>query len=197
MRVAVPTEVMNHEYRVAITPAGVHELVARGHEIIVQAGAGLGSAITDEEYRAAGVRIAYVRVGFSSDYRECPPASPIFSGARANGIFQLGTKGTEVHPALAPQPQDFDIVKHRVSPFYATSLEAILRANGVERIVMCGVSTNGVVHSGAREAHDRDYEVVILEDCCAGVTPDEHMHAVACLGRYGSIVQSTDFDWTA
>lgn len=58
MRVAVPTEVMNHEYRVAITPAGVHELVARGHEIIVQAGAGLGSAISDDEYRAAGARIA-------------------------------------------------------------------------------------------------------------------------------------------
>ena len=57
MRVAVPTEVMNHEYRVAITPAGVRELVALGHEIIVQAGAGLGSAITDEEYRAAGARI--------------------------------------------------------------------------------------------------------------------------------------------
>lgn len=147
--------------------------------------------------RAAGALVGYVRVGFSADYRECPPASPIFSGARANGIFKLGTPGTEVHPALAPQPQDFDVVKHRVSPFYATSLEAILRANGVERIVMCGVSTNGVVHSGAREAHDRDYEVVILEDCCAGVTPDEHMHAIACLGRYGSIVQSTDFDWTA
>ena len=147
--------------------------------------------------RAAGALVGYVRVGFSADYRECPPASPIFSGARANGIFKLGTPGTEVHPALAPQPQDFDVVKHRVSPFYATSLDAILRANGVERIVMCGVSTNGVVHSGAREAHDRDYEVVILEDCCAGVTPDEHMHAIACLGRYGSIVQSTDFDWTA
>ncbi|MGE3691033.1 MAG: cysteine hydrolase family protein [Novosphingobium sp.] len=147
--------------------------------------------------RKAGARVGYVRVGFSPDYRECPPASPIFSGARANGIFQLGTKGTEVHPAVAPQEGDFDVVKHRVSPFYATSLEAILRANGIERIVMCGVSTNGVVHSGAREAHDRDYEVVILEDCCAGVTPDEHEHAVACLGRYARIVDSTDFDWSA
>lgn len=147
--------------------------------------------------RAAGALVGYVRVGFSADYRECPPASPIFSGARANGIFQLGTWGTEVHPSIAPQPQDFDIVKHRVSPFYATSLEAILRANGIERIVMCGVSTNGVVHSGAREAHDRDYEVVILEDCCAGVTPDEHMHAIACLGRYARIVPSTQFDWSA
>ncbi len=147
--------------------------------------------------RAAGAKIGYVRVGFSSDYRECPPDSPIFSGARANGIFQLGTKGTEVHPMLAPQPGDFDIVKHRVSPFYGTSLEPILRANGIERLVLCGVSTNGVVHSGAREAHDRDYEVVILEDCCAGVTPDEHMHAVACLGRYATIVNSTVFDFAA
>lgn len=145
--------------------------------------------------RAAGAKVGYVRVGFSADYREAPLNSPVFSGARKNNIFQLGTRGTEVHPALAPQPQDFDIVKHRVSPFYGTALEPILRANGIERIVMCGVSTNGVVHSGAREAHDRDYEVVILEDCCAGVTPDEHMHAIACLGRYGSIVRSTEFDW--
>jgi nicotinamidase-related amidase len=146
--------------------------------------------------RAAGAKVGYVRVGFSPDYREAPAASPIFSGARKNGIFQLGTWGTEVQPALAPQPQDFDIVKHRVSPFYGTSLEPILRANGIERIVMCGVSTNGVVHSGAREAHDRDYEVVILEDCCAGVTADEHVHAIACLGRYAAIVASNAFDWS-
>jgi len=147
--------------------------------------------------RAAGVAIGYVRVGFSPDYREAPPASPIFSGARNNGIFKLGTKGTEVHPALAPAEGDFDIVKHRVSPFYATSLEAILRAHAIERIVICGVSTNGVVHSGAREAHDRDCEVVILEDCCAGVTADEHMHAIACLGRYATITTTQDFDFTA
>ncbi len=145
--------------------------------------------------RKAGTKIGYVRVGFSSDYREAPPASPIFSGARNNGIFQLGTKGTEVHPALAPQPGDFDIVKHRVSPFYGTALEPILRAHAIERLVLCGVSTNGVVHSGARDAHDRDYEVVILEDCCAGVTPDEHAHAIACLGRYATIVQSSAFDF--
>jgi nicotinamidase-related amidase len=147
--------------------------------------------------RKAGAKVGYVRVGFSPDYRECPPASPIFSGARKNGIFRLGTWGTEVHPAVAPQEGDFDVVKHRVSPFYATSLEAILRANAIQRMVLCGVSTNGVVHSGAREAHDRDYEVVILEDCCAGVTADEHMHALACLGRFATIVASTDFGWAA
>lgn len=144
--------------------------------------------------RAAGIAIGYVRVGFSPDYRECPPASPIFSGARTRKLFQLGTQGTEVHPSLAPQQGDFDIIKHRVSPFYGTSLEPILRANGIERIIMCGVSTNGVVHSGARDGHDRDYEIVIFEDCCAGVTADEHIHAIACMGRYGSIVKSLAFD---
>lgn len=147
--------------------------------------------------RAAGAQIGYVRVGFSPDYREAPESSPIFSGARKNNIFQLGSWGTEVHASIAPQQGDFDIVKHRVSPFYATSLEAILRANKVERIVMCGVSTNGVVHSGAREAHDRDYDIVIFEDCCAGVTAEEHMHAIACLNRYGQIIDSTAFNWNA
>ncbi|MGN6251568.1 MAG: alanine dehydrogenase [Marmoricola sp.] len=57
MKVGVPQEVKNHEYRVAITPIGVHELVAHGHEVAVQAGAGAGSSITDEEYVAAGARI--------------------------------------------------------------------------------------------------------------------------------------------
>ena len=57
MRVAVPSEVKNHEYRVAITPVGVSELVHHGHEVYVQSGAGLGSAISDEEYVAQGARI--------------------------------------------------------------------------------------------------------------------------------------------
>ena len=57
MKIGVPREVKNHEYRVAITPAGVHEFVRNGHEVVVEAGAGLGSSITDEEYAAAGATI--------------------------------------------------------------------------------------------------------------------------------------------
>ncbi|PRI09992.1 alanine dehydrogenase [Leucobacter massiliensis] len=57
MRVGIPTEIKNNENRVAITQAGVFELARRGHEVLVQAGAGLGSAITDEEYIAAGAKI--------------------------------------------------------------------------------------------------------------------------------------------
>ena len=58
MRVAVPSEVKNNEFRVAITPAGVHDLVAAGHDVTVQSGAGLGSSITDAEYTSAGAKIA-------------------------------------------------------------------------------------------------------------------------------------------
>lgn len=169
---------------------------ARAYGVQVKQGNVLANtAAAIDKARDAGVKVGYVRVGFSPDYRECPPSSPIFSGARKNNIFQLGTWGTEVHPDLAPREGDFDIVKHRVSPFYGTSLEPILRANGIERIIMCGVSTNGVVHSGAREAHDRDYEVVILKNCCAGVNAEEHAHALSCLARYATIIDSDEFDF--
>ncbi|WP_165990076.1 alanine dehydrogenase [Streptomyces sp. YIM 98790] len=57
MKVGIPREVKNNEFRVAITPAGVHELVKNGHQVVVERGAGLGSAITDEEYTAAGAGI--------------------------------------------------------------------------------------------------------------------------------------------
>ena len=57
MKVGVPKEVKNHEYRVALTPVGVHELTQHGHEVFVQTGAGLGSQIPDEEYVAAGAKM--------------------------------------------------------------------------------------------------------------------------------------------
>ena len=57
MRIGIPTEVKNSEARVALTPTGVHELVRRGHEVLVQAGAGNGSSISDADYREQGARI--------------------------------------------------------------------------------------------------------------------------------------------
>ncbi|MEU4620199.1 alanine dehydrogenase [Actinoplanes sp. NPDC023801] len=57
MKVGIPSEVKNNEFRVAITPAGVYELTRNGHDVVVQAGAGAGSSITDSDYRAAGAAI--------------------------------------------------------------------------------------------------------------------------------------------
>jgi nicotinamidase-related amidase len=142
--------------------------------------------------RAAGAKIAYVRVGFSPDYRECPPTSRIFQGAKKAGLFKLGEWGTEVHPALAPQPGDFDIVKHRVSPFYGTTLEPILRSNGIQRLYVCGVSTSGAVLSAAKDGHDRDYEVFVLEDCCAALTDGQHQGVIEQMQRMTTILTSQE-----
>src|SRR6202161_1370694 len=57
MKVGIPKEIKNHEYRVAITPAGVHELVRGGHQVVIQAGAGEGSSIPDEDFTTAGAKI--------------------------------------------------------------------------------------------------------------------------------------------
>ena len=57
MKIGVPRELKNHEYRVAMTPAGVLELTRRGHEVLVERGAGAGSAFPDEAYVTAGARI--------------------------------------------------------------------------------------------------------------------------------------------
>jgi alanine dehydrogenase len=57
MKIGIPREIKNHEYRVAISPAGVHELVGRGHDVIIEAGAGVGSSFADADFKAAGAQI--------------------------------------------------------------------------------------------------------------------------------------------
>src|SRR5260370_8341610 len=116
-----------------------------------------------DKARASGLRVGFVRVGFSPDYRECPANSPIFSGARKNGIFKLGEWGTQVHPDLGQQPTDFDIVKHRVSPFHGTNLEVILRTHDVRRIYCSGISTNAVVQAAVRQGPDPHHPMLLLE----------------------------------
>ncbi|MCP3728324.1 cysteine hydrolase [Paraburkholderia sp. CNPSo 3272] len=149
-----------------------------------------------QKARAAGALVGFVRVGFSSHYQECPRHSPIFSGAPAASLFKLGEWGTEIHPDLEVRKEDLQIVKHRVSPFYSTTLEAQLRAQGVTRIVCSGVSTQAVVQATVRDAHDRDYEVVVLEDCCAAHSAQEHANSIESIRRFCRVetADSVSFD---
>lgn len=142
--------------------------------------------------RAAGVKVGYVVVGFSPDYRECHESSPVFGPAKKNGLFKLGTWGSEVHPDIAPQEGDLRIVKHRVSPFYATTLEAQLSAQGITKIYCSGVSTQAVVQATVRDGHDRDYEMVVIEDCCAAPTADEHRNSIGSIARFCTVTTSEE-----
>ena len=115
----------------------------------------------------------------------------IFQGAKKAGMFKLGTWGTEVHPALAPQPGDFDIVKHRVSPFYATNLEPCC-ALTISSAYMCRAFRLAVPCSPAKDGHDRDYDVFVLEDCCAALSEEQHKAVIDQMQRMTTIVTSKD-----
>ena len=85
VKVGVPKEVKNHEYRVAITPIGVHELTSHGHEVYIQKDAGVGSSIEDDEYVAAGATIvAHGRGGLGHRRRHRHGAQG--QGARRRGV---------------------------------------------------------------------------------------------------------------
>jgi nicotinamidase-related amidase len=142
--------------------------------------------------RKAGIAIGFVRVGFSPDYRECPAASPIFGGAKAAGRFKLGTWATEIHPTLDVKPEDVQVIKHRISPFYSTTLMAQLSAMKIERIYCSGVATQAVVQATVRDGHDRDFDMVVLEDCCAAPTAQEHENSIGSISRFCKVVNSRD-----
>lgn len=147
--------------------------------------------------RDAGIAVGFVRVGFSPDYHECPKNSPVFSGAPKAGIYKLGSWGTEIHPSLAQQPGDVQVTKHRVSPFYSTTLMAQLRAAGIERIYCSGVSSQAVVQATVRDGHDRDFDMVLLEDCCCAHSEEEHRNSMGSVARFCRIASSADVDFTA
>ena len=80
------------------------------------------------------------------------------------------TSGTQIVDELTPQPNDYLVVKRRVSAFYGTSLEIFLRSAGIDTILIGGVATNMVVEGTCREARDRDFNCVVLSDCCSAPT---------------------------
>ncbi|MCO5786058.1 cysteine hydrolase [Pseudomonas sp. G11-1] len=156
----------------------------QGREVIQRTAKAIARA------RAKGIPVAYVRVAFSDDHREANPNSQVFGPIAKNGILKMNAWGGQVHEELAPQAGDWDIVKHRVSPFYQTKLELLLKREGIERIYCSGVSTQAVVQATVRDAHDRDFDVVVLEDCCAGPNEQEHANSLASIARFCSVATS-------
>ncbi len=130
----------------------------------------------------------FVKVGFSSSYKEQPKNSPIFGKAHTIGALQLGEWGTEFVDTLAVDKEDLVVIKPRVNPFHGTILDSALRANGIEQLAICGVSTTWAIQSIVRDAHDRDYKSLIIEDACAAASQEEHMLSITQLSRIATIV---------
>ena len=126
--------------------------------------------------RNAGVPILYVVVGFRPGYPELNHKNEAFAMVSKAGLFVVTTPGADVAPALAPREGDVVIVKHRVSAFAGTDLDMILRAKGIDTLVLAGIATSGVVLSTVRHAADADYKLVVVKDCCGDA--DDEVHRV-------------------
>jgi nicotinamidase-related amidase len=125
--------------------------------------------------RGAGMRVIYVVVGFRPGYPEISARNSTFTGLKSSGAF-ADAEQTEIHPAVAPQPDDIVVTKHRVSAFAGTDLDMVLRANDVETLILTGIATSGVVLSTLRHAADSDYRLLVAADCCSD--RDEEVHRV-------------------
>ncbi|HEY1555338.1 MAG TPA: isochorismatase family cysteine hydrolase [Kofleriaceae bacterium] len=124
--------------------------------------------------RAAKLRVIYVVVGFRAGYPEVSERNQSFRAIRQTGRFTAGDPGAPVHAALAPADGEVVVTKHRVSAFAGTDLDMVLRAAGVDTLVLAGIATSGVVLSTVRHAADADYRLVVVGDCCADRDPEVH-----------------------
>ncbi|MBA2394783.1 MAG: cysteine hydrolase [Ktedonobacteraceae bacterium] len=160
------TALMIMDFQKAIVPQGIEK-----HPNLLDKTAAVLAAA-----RAAGLPIIYIVVSFREGYPEVSPRNLSFSTIRASGRLLAGSPETEVHPQVGPHPGDIVLAKHRVSAFSTTPLETILRAQDITSLILCGIATSGVVLSTVRDAADRDYNLVVVEDCCAD--RDDEVHRV-------------------
>jgi nicotinamidase-related amidase len=126
--------------------------------------------------RQAGLLTIYVHVAFRPGYPEVSGHNPMFRGVKEYGLMQRDSADSDFHPRLTPDKNEVTITKTRVGAFRATPLDQILRAHGAEVLLIAGVNTSGTVLSTTRDAADRDYELIVVGDCCAD--PDESLHRV-------------------
>jgi nicotinamidase-related amidase len=124
--------------------------------------------------RKAGVIVLYVVVGFRAGHPEISSRNVVFAPVRKSGMFTEGTPGTDIHPAVAPQPGEVVVTKHRVGAFMGTDLDMVLRANGIDTLVLAGIAISGVVLSTLRHAADADYQLVVASDCCSDRDAEVH-----------------------
>jgi len=139
--------------------------------------------------RKAQWQVLYVVVGFRPGYPELKAGTAMHERVSKMGGFVA----PEVVAQLKPEPGDPVIVKKRVSAFMGSDLDVVLRAKGIDTLVLTGISTSGVVLSTVRYAGDLDFKLFVVRDCCAD--PDEEVHRVLMdklFARQTTVVTAAD-----
>lgn len=145
-----------------------------------------------EAARKVQMMVIYVVVGFRPGYPEVSARNMLFRAIKETDRFAAGDASAEIHPALTPKPTEVVITKHRVGAFAGTDLEMILRANGIETLLLTGIATSGVVLSTLRHAADADYHLLVVRDCCSDKDEEVHRVLVEKIFPRQAIVVSAD-----
>lgn len=154
-------------------------------------------------FRAQGWPIVHTRESHSPDLADCPPAKRdrgapklrIGDEGPMGRILVRGEPGNDIIPELAPMPGEIVLDKPGKGAFYATALGDILRLKGITHLVFAGVTTEVCVQTTMREANDRGYDCLLVEDATESYFPEFKQAAIAMIRAQGGIAGwTTDFE---
>lgn len=152
-------------------------------------------------WRARGLLVVHTREGHVPDLSDCPPSKLRRSRAQGAGIgdegpmgriLVRGERGHAIIDELAPLEGEWVIDKPGKGAFHVTPLHGMLQEAGIESLVLTGVTTHVCVHTTLREANDRGYECLVLEDATAAFDSADHEAAIRMVHQQGGI-----FGWVS
>ncbi|TDT40753.1 nicotinamidase-related amidase [Streptomyces sp. BK208] len=124
--------------------------------------------------RAAGIPVIYVVMGLRPGDPVVSPRNKVMANVLQAGLFTEGAPGTEIHPEVAPRQGDVVVTKRRGSAFSGSDLDLVLRARGIDSLVLAGIATSAVVLSTLWRAVDLDLGLTVLADGCLDTDPEVH-----------------------
>lgn len=168
-----------------------HGIVARSTEPHASAAVVANAARMADAQRARGGFVVLVRVSYSPDFRDA--LRPVSDDPGWGRSGPPPADFADLVPAMGPHPGDHVVTKRQWGAFYGTDLDLQLRRRGITTLVLCGISTCYGVESTARDAFERGYQQVFVEDAMAAMSAAEHAHTVTRIfPRLGRVRRTAD-----